>query len=825
MDDRYSYPPNYPPRNDLITDFGSITAMDNLDSMSPYVYPPPHQYNQYQYVPPVGNPPTNSSLYSSHSSFTPNGNGLGNCGNGLGIGGDGGGDLNNDSFYSSNVPGGGGGSGGGGDSFGDEPPLLEELGLNFDQFMAKTMLVGNPFNSTNNNSSNDNDLGDLLIDKEDSLTRSPNSPTSNLSPSNETNHQSHHHLPSSENNYVDDRSIQVIYSENNSTSNHICDNLIVSSNNQQHGNNNGNGIVRGANSNNGGNDDHGQDNRSDSNEDNQLISSWEKPMPDELNYSFDSRIRSTNNLTNRFNGNSNLNHSNNNNLNVHPNPPHLLPKLHTIGSGQFMNSGHSTRSTPILNYNQHHRQILPTLQPTTNNGTNAAAAFTAYPSYQRPIAIQPNLGYTHKVSPRLISPYMTTNVGGREIIFWRAPLGKMYQQQTTTSSTPPGSHHHPHLGSPSLSSLQESTSPIHGRMPIMISASRVSFTNSPLGSDDSSSPSSSCSTSSSSSSSSTPSAAGITMDKKLYMNNPLLVNMLTCPQIPGLRNLAPAPDSSSSHLDEKSKSEILSGLIDVASEKRKRSHRSIATTNREPIKREMRPKIFDIEQFKIGMFHVQSSNEGLTRRNSSTQLKVIFSKRRFIYEFAFPGSYTCDKKDQNGILSVQSLSTNSANCGLSGGGGGVNFVPDSANNNTSRTQSNTNASTVVYYVIAVPFEHVTGLNIDESTMYLTVNRVPALFGGTSVRSKVLFEKAPRFDPSQGEIESNGLHCIHLRSSQVGRLRSSLIEFDKKFADLLSNKIDIDPFSYRCKLTETSEDSKEDEKDSDFPSRSKKLRIS
>ncbi|XP_015787207.1 putative uncharacterized protein DDB_G0277255 isoform X2 [Tetranychus urticae] len=746
-------------------DFVTIqNPMDNLNTMSPHGY-----YSYYQSTLPTAN-----SIFNSQTTSN---------------------DLSADPFYSSTTP---------GDPYSDESPLLEELGINFDQIMQKSLANVIPYKKVEQNSLHETDIsnehdhqhhgeqrsqqsqvqlqpqqaamknfarslktppplkyfGDLLSEKEDAITRSSNVP--NIS--NETNLDSNN--LSSSDSYVDDRSLGFMYQEfgqcGQSSSNN-CDSLIVSNNNA---NNNNNNNTSNNNTNNNDNNntlvgaDDGSLNRSnssDTQEDNQLLNSWEKSIPDELNYPFDSRIWP------RF-INSNVNHLPNVNVSSHATskPPSVGHKYVT--------------ARPSLNYG--HRPILPSLQP-------AQTTTLAYP-YQRPIPIQPNLGYTHKVAPRFISPYMTTNVAGRDIILWssRSPTNRMFSPQATSGTHPA------HMAS--LSSLSEPGS-VHNRLPMIISTSRVAFTGSV---DDSSSPSSSCSTSS------TPSPG--LMDKKLYVNNPVLVNMLTCPQIPGLRNLAPAPDSSSSHLDEKSKSDILSGLIDVSGEKRKRSNRAVATTSREPIKREMRPKIFVIEQFKIGLFHVQSSNEG-SRRNSSTQLKVIFSRRRFIYEFAFSTSNACDKKDN--ILPVQSHQSTPTIHRSNGAMGNGNTI--ASNNPTLVQQTNTKDPNVVYYVVAVPFDSVTGLNIDESTMYLTVDRVPCLFGGTSVRSKVLFEKAPKFDPSQGELENNALHCISLRPAQVGRLRTSLVDFDKRFADLLSSKIDRDPYSYRCKLPEGSKDKDED----------------
>jgi len=61
-----------------------------------------------------------------------------------------GGNINTDPFASS-------------DNFEDEPPLLEELGINFDQIIQKTLAVVNPLRSTDANILQDSDLAGPLV--------------------------------------------------------------------------------------------------------------------------------------------------------------------------------------------------------------------------------------------------------------------------------------------------------------------------------------------------------------------------------------------------------------------------------------------------------------------------------------------------------------------------------------------------------------------------------------------------------------------------------------------------------------------------------------
>lgn len=65
--------------------------------------------------------------------------------------------INTDPF------GGAPGGGNSGDAYADEPPLLEELGINFDQISQKTMAVLNPLRSTQANILHDSDLAGPLV--------------------------------------------------------------------------------------------------------------------------------------------------------------------------------------------------------------------------------------------------------------------------------------------------------------------------------------------------------------------------------------------------------------------------------------------------------------------------------------------------------------------------------------------------------------------------------------------------------------------------------------------------------------------------------------
>jgi hypothetical protein len=59
--------------------------------------------------------------------------------------------------------GGGGGGHGGGDDFSDEAPLLEELGINVEHILQKTLAVLNPFRATKPEVAGDSDLAGPLV--------------------------------------------------------------------------------------------------------------------------------------------------------------------------------------------------------------------------------------------------------------------------------------------------------------------------------------------------------------------------------------------------------------------------------------------------------------------------------------------------------------------------------------------------------------------------------------------------------------------------------------------------------------------------------------
>lgn len=250
--------------------------------------------------------------------------------------------------------------------------------------------------------------------------------------------------------------------------------------------------------------------------------------------------------------------------------------------------------------------------------------------------------------------------------------------------------------------------------------------------------------------------------------NSILVNILTCPPISKLKKLAPATSSVVSSTS----GDAADSLVDEASmtsyPKKRKVSRGLTTQGKSKGK-ETRPKIFKIEKFKIGLFEFKAIING--QRNYSAQLRIVFDKRRLIYEFP----YTKNANDE----AIESSNSNGTSC--------------------SRIES------VIYYVISIPFEFVTGLNIDTTTLYVRVNKTPYLFGGTPSKSRVHFQKELSFDPSFGEIHNNALHIINLKLSQVRRLRSALTENDVRFAQMLLVKFNYDPFLYVGELPSPSKE--------------------
>ena len=103
-----------------------------------------YDFGQFDFSSPSSYPPPNEGSHQRHhqtqqqpSLFDPNSMG---------------GSINTDPFSSSN-----------GTEFDDEPPLLEELGINFDQISQKTLAVVNPLRSTDANILQDSDLAGPLV--------------------------------------------------------------------------------------------------------------------------------------------------------------------------------------------------------------------------------------------------------------------------------------------------------------------------------------------------------------------------------------------------------------------------------------------------------------------------------------------------------------------------------------------------------------------------------------------------------------------------------------------------------------------------------------
>lgn len=252
-----------------------------------------------------------------------------------------------------------------------------------------------------------------------------------------------------------------------------------------------------------------------------------------------------------------------------------------------------------------------------------------------------------------------------------------------------------------------------------------------------------------------------TLCPRPFTSNSVLVNILTCPPFSGLRNLAPAPSSSTSSMTINSVDNSSDDLSSENSQRKRKLPRNFPSLGKLK-KKEARPKIFDIEEFKIGKFQLKATvNE---RRNYSAQLRIVFDKRRLMYEFAYTNE-TTELTETNGIY---------------------------------------NSSPVIYYVISIPFEFVTGMNIESSTLYVTIDKAPYLFGGTPSKSRVLFQKQLSFDPSLGEIYNNGLHIIQIKSSQIRRLRNALTDNESKFAQMLIQQLNIETKNYVGKLPKASE---------------------
>ncbi|XP_076325966.1 uncharacterized protein LOC143233532 [Tachypleus tridentatus] len=145
--------------------------------------------------------------------------------------------------------------------------------------------------------------------------------------------------------------------------------------------------------------------------------------------------------------------------------------------------------------------------------------------------------------------------------------------------------------------------------------------------------------------------------------------------------------------------------------------------------REHKPKHYEIESLEIGQFVVHKP-EG----KNYNKLKVIFSKRKFVYEFESPGH----------------LRTKKMTC------------------------------------IVVPFMTVTAMRCEGDVVKLLVDREPAMFLGVRhqrvgiIASANLYDTSKLVDVTDGEIKSCPLHKITLRHYQAAKMKMYLWHFDTRF---------------------------------------------
>ncbi|XP_074598140.1 uncharacterized protein LOC141852883 [Brevipalpus obovatus] len=247
-------------------------------------------------------------------------------------------------------------------------------------------------------------------------------------------------------------------------------------------------------------------------------------------------------------------------------------------------------------------------------------------------------------------------------------------------------------------------------------------------------------------------------NRNVLLNGSVLVNILTCRPIPGLRNLAPAPPRSQA--GSINSSDKLKILPPPNFPPRKRRVANVNSSGIISARKEPRPKIFDIHQIKIGNFQLEATFDNAQRQKSSVQLRVVFEKKRLCYEFGSQSPQP-SRVHQEQLL----------------------------------------ARPITYFVIQVPFELISGLNIEDSCLFVVINKAPHIWNGTSSTGKrqVHFKEYPEIDPTQGAVYHNALHIIKLKPTHVKRLRESLKNFDHRFARMLGTPIDKDPCSHVMRL--------------------------
>jgi len=185
-----------------------------------------------------------------------------------------------------------------------------------------------------------------------------------------------------------------------------------------------------------------------------------------------------------------------------------------------------------------------------------------------------------------------------------------------------------------------------------------------------------------------------------------------------------------------------------------------------------RPKYFDMELFEVGSFrvtHFQAKPSGDTSR-FITRLKIVFAKRRIIYEFP--------------SLLNQGLFSSQVD---------VNQLCEAL---SSANQSNQ----VVCFAFLVPFDSVSSVSIDRSdkSLYLSVKQAPLVFSSSNGNASsqgschISFGMTSNLDPTCGQLKSCSLHRIKLKGNQAERFVNSLSYADMRLKRLIEANLRVNP---------------------------------
>ncbi|KAG1685297.1 hypothetical protein GQR58_009139 [Nymphon striatum] len=164
--------------------------------------------------------------------------------------------------------------------------------------------------------------------------------------------------------------------------------------------------------------------------------------------------------------------------------------------------------------------------------------------------------------------------------------------------------------------------------------------------------------------------------------------------------------------------------------------------------KEHRPRHFEMLSLQIGVFNAVEISHNCESRKMTNKFKVLFSKRRLVYEFIWP----------------------------------------------NRQFDSVKTDVIELACIYVPFKSIEALNITENEVIVHVNCKPHIYGGSKqssngiVSSANIFNTKKELDITDGQLSLAPVHKVTLKSNQCSKLKNFLTAFDRRFWYLLHREI-------------------------------------